>query len=186
MAFPGLEGFTVRPTQEELLATLRASLNDTLVPAINDRWAGYVATAMDLVLQHLSLRVTGEAESLTTDSADMAAVLAGVAQKAVNAGRAAEQADDVDEARAWETLAGLTSRTVRPVDDSLRSLTLQHEELRGAVVEVLRWLDAAEGSVDNAARDSLHEEVHHLIRRQTDRMTELVRPLFMAFGPVAS
>lgn len=185
MGTPGLEGFTVRPTQEELLATLRASLNDTLMPAIEDRWAGYVASAMDLVLQHLSLRVTGEADTLIDDSADMAAVLAAVAQQAARAGRAAEQSNDVDGARAWEALAGVASRRVLPADFSLASLTQQHEQLRSVVIEVLRWLDAADG-VENAALSALRDEVHHMIRRQTDRMTELVRPLFMAFGPVAS
>jgi hypothetical protein len=176
----------VRPTQEELLATLRTSLNDTLVPAIEDRWARYVATAMDLVLQHLALRVTGEAASLADDSADMVAVLAGVADRSATAGRAAEQAGDADCARAWETLATIATPTIRDNDTSLASLTRQHEELRAAVVGVLRWLDAADNVVDEAALTTLRDDLHHLIRRQTDRMTELVRPLFMAFGPVAS
>jgi di/tripeptidase len=176
----------VRPTQEQLLATLRTSLNDTLVPAIEDRWARYVATAMDLVLQHLALRVTGEAASLADDSADMVAVLAGVADRSATAGRAAEQAGDADGARAWETLATTATPTITDNDTSLASQTRQHEELRAAVVGVLRWLDTAGTVVDEAALTTLRDDLHHLIRRQTDRMTELVRPLFMAFGPVAS
>lgn len=175
----------MRPTQEELLATLRTSLNDTLVPAIDDRWARYVATAMDLVLQHLSLRVTGELDTLTDDSADMASVLAGLAQRAADAGRTAEQAGDHDAAAAWEALALIAVQTQAPTETTLTPLTRQHEHLRATVVDALRWLDAAEGVVDDAGRATLSDELHHLVRRQTDRMTEIVRPLFMAFGPVA-
>jgi hypothetical protein len=181
-----VEGVTVRPTQEELLATLRVSLNDTLVPAIEDRWARYVATAMDLVLQHLSLRVTGEHATLSEDGADMAAVLAGLTRRAADAGRAAEQAGRHDAAAAWESLALIAGRTPRPAGTTLAAQTRHHEQQRATVVDALRWLDSAEGVVDDVVRATSSDDLHHLVRRQTDRMTEIVRPLFMAFGPVAS
>jgi hypothetical protein len=176
----------VRPTQEELLATLRTSLNDTLVPAIEDRWARYVATAMDLVLQHLALRVVGEADTLAEDSADMAQTLAAVANRAATAGRAAEGQGDPAGAAAWEELARTATASTAPAAGPLPAATAANEGLRADVVAVLAWLDSTGSAVPGSALDGLRDEVHRLIRRQTDRMNELVRPLFMSFGPVAS
>ena len=124
----------MRPTQDELLATLRHSLNQTLVPALEDRWARYVATAMDLVLQHLQLRVTAEEETLSSDGADMAGVLAGLARRAADAGRSAEGAGDDAAASAWEELAAATVGPREPIWTTLESLTAHHEELRERVV----------------------------------------------------
>jgi hypothetical protein len=186
IAQPSGRRLTVRPTQEELLATLRTSLNDTLVPAIEDRWARYVATAMDLVLQHLALRVVGEAETLSEDSADMAQVLATVADRAATAGREAEDQGDVAGAAAWEELARTATASTGPAAGPLPAATAANESLRADVVAVLAWLDGTGTAVDGSALDELRADVHRLIRRQTDRMNELVRPLFMSFGPVAS
>lgn len=175
----------MRPSQEELLATLRTSLNDTLVPAIDDRWARYVATAMDLVLQHLALRVVGEADALAEDSADMAQTLAAVADRAAAAGRAAEDRADLAGAAVWEELARTATGSTVPPAEPLPAATASNERLRADVVEVLRWLDRSASMLPGDSLDGLRDDVHRLVRRQTDRMNELVRPLFMSFGPVA-
>lgn len=176
----------MRPSQEELIATLRTSLNDTLVPAIEDRWARYVATAMDLVLQHLALRVVGEADTLAADSADMAQTLAAVADRAATAGRAAEDRGDAAGMALWEELATTVTGATELHEEPLTAATAANERLRADVVAVLSWLDRSEGTVDTGTVEELRDEVHRLIRRQTDRNNELVRPLFMSFGPVAS
>lgn len=163
----------MRPAQSDLLATLRTSLNDTLLPAIEDRWARYVANAMDLVLQHLELRHRGEHEALAEDSADMATTLAHVVQRAADAGPA------------WEGLAAIVpdAGTIPP---ALTAATEHNERLRAALIEAIHWLDAHEPDLDRATVAEVRDALMRLVRRQLDRVIPFVEPLFMSFGPVAS
>lgn len=163
----------MRPAPIDLLATLRTSLNDTLLPTIEDRWARYVANAMDLVLQHLELRLAGEADALTEDSADMAATLAAVVQRAAAAG-----AD-------WEGLGALVPEA-GTAPSPLAEATTHNERLRAVVVDVIGWLDEHETRLDPAVVGEVRDTVMQLVRRQLDRTTAFVRPLYMSFGPVAS
>jgi hypothetical protein len=163
----------VRPAPLDLLATLRTSLNDTLLPAIEDRWARYVANAMDLVLQHLELRLAGELDSLAEDSADMATTLADVVQRASSAGPG------------WTGLGALVPEAgsaPSPLDEA----TAHNERLRSVVVEVIQWLDAHEPGLDPPAVEEVREALMQLVRRQLDRASTFVEPLFMSFGPAAS
>lgn len=169
----------MRPSPDELLASLRYSLSDTILPQVEDRWARYVATAMDLLLQHLQLRAAGEGSSLTEDSADMAAVLAGVAQRVASLGSGGNEVQQ----RLAASLGEALPATGGPTPTDLPALTAQNEQLRGAVVDVLRWLDAVDAPGPEI--DAMRDEVYRLVRRQTDRTTALVRPLFMSFGPAA-
>lgn len=171
----------MRPAQLDLLATLRTSLNDTLLPTIEDRWARYVANAMDLVLQHLELRLAGEADALAEDSADMAGTLAELVDAAARAARA-EAAPDASQ---WTELADLVP-AVTERGPSLAEATTGNERLRDAVVAVIHWLDAHEDDLDPTAVADVRDAVHRLVRRQLDRMTAFVKPLYMSFGPVAS
>lgn len=163
----------MRPAPLDLLATLRTSLNDTLLPTIEDRWARYVANAMDLVLQHLELRLAGELDSLAEDSADMAETLAGVVQRAAAAGPG------------WEGLGALVPEA-GTAPSPLEEATAHNERLRGVVVDVIRWLDAQEAELDDATVAQVRDTLLRLVRRQLDRTTTFVRPLYMSFGPVAS
>ena len=171
----------MRPTQEDMLETVRISLRDTVLPAVEDRWARYVAQAMDLVLQHVQLRVAGEVDALTADNDDMVSTLAGVTAFAAEAGKRAAGV----EAERW---AALATPAPQPATHSARLLktTELNEQLRARTVEVLHWLDQNEPHVEAGAAGQLRDTVHRLIRRQTDRTTALVEPLFMSFGPVAS
>jgi hypothetical protein len=171
----------VRPSQEDLLETVRISLRDTVLPAIEDRWARYVAQAMDLVLQHVQLRVTGEVDALTTDNADMVTTLAEVTTTAAAAGSGSAGA----EAERWAALAALAPQAAAD-PGRLQDATALNEALRCRTVEVLRWLDDNEPHVDTDALEELRGTVHRLIRRQTDRQTAFVEPLFMSFGPAVA
>lgn len=163
----------MRPAPIDLLATLRTSLNDTLLPAIEDRWARYVANAMDLVLQHLELRLAGELDALAEDSADMAATLAQVVRLAAAAGRG------------WEGLGAIVPEA-GTAPSPLAEATAHNERLRAVVVDVIHWLDTHEPDLDPAAVAEVREALMRLVRRQLDRATAFVEPLFMSFGPVAS
>lgn len=163
----------MRPAPIDLLATLRTSLNDTLLPAIEDRWARYVANAMDLVLQHLELRLAGELDSLAEDSADMATTLATVVNRAAGSGAA------------WSGLGALVPEAgtaPSPLDEA----TAHNEKLRAVVVDVIQWLDAHEPDLDPAVVEDVREALMQLVRRQLDRAAAFVEPLFMSFGPAAS
>ncbi|MEY9211778.1 hypothetical protein NI17_008790 [Thermobifida halotolerans] len=170
----------MRPSPDELLDSLRLSLNETLLPKVEDRWARYVGTAMDLVLQHLKLRLAHEGDALAEDDADMLAVLAALSARAA----ALAGQETGGGAPRWEELAELVAGAARSGDTEARGATARNEELRGVVVAVMRWLDEAD-SADPAVRE-MRDEVYRLVRRQVDRTRPLVEPLFMSFRPVAS
>jgi hypothetical protein len=174
----------MRPSSDELLASLRYSLSATIMPKVEDRWARYVGTAMDLLLEHLQLRLSGETSSLTEDSADMAAVLAGIADTVADMGREGDDARRELATSLGELLPG--PGVGGPAAEGLPGLTAQNERLRAVVVDVLRWLDEAEKREPVAEVVDIRDRVYRLVRRQTDRNTVLVRPLFMSFGPAAS
>jgi hypothetical protein len=171
----------MRPSPDELLAGLRLSLNDTLLPNVEDRWARYVGTAMDLVLQHLQLRLAGEHDAIAEDSADMAAVLAAVAGRAAELGARSTGAGRPEWGELSELLAAFGNRSTEADDDA----TARNEHLRAAVVAAMRWLDDADPAGEHPDAGELRVELLRLTRRQVDRVTPLVEPLFMTFGPVA-
>lgn len=162
----------MRPSPDELLMSLRVSLNDGLLPHVTDRWARYVGTAMDLVLQHLQLRLAGELDAIEADNADMAATLANVASRG-NGSRWVPPLDALPE-----------PAELRP--GSLTSATELNETLRGQVVAVLRWLDATDPDGQDDELRAVRDDVHRLIRRQVDRINPLVEPLYMSFRPAAA
>lgn len=171
----------MRPSPDELLESLRLSLREMIMPKVEDRWARYVGMAMDLVLQHLQLRLAGEDSSLAEDSADMAAVLAEVAQRVATLG----DGGSGDKQELAAALGELLPEAGSLPGDGLAGLTAQNERLRAAVVDVLHWLDRAGERSDAPEIEQIRDAVHRLVRRQTDRATALVRPLFMSFGPAA-
>jgi hypothetical protein len=67
----------------------------------------------------------------------------------------------------------------------LGEATAHNERLRAVVVEVIHWLDAHEADLEPAAVGEVREALMQLVRRQLDRASAFVEPLFMSFGPVA-
>ena len=163
----------MRPDPDELLASLRVSLTETIVPALEDRWARYVATAMDLVLQHLQLRQAGELDAVTADNADLAQTLA-----AIGTELGTQPADSYVAVR--EALAPLPAPGPATAP---ASATVINETLRGQLVTLLRALDATPPDDRVAA---WRDEALRLVRREVDRINPMVTPLYMAFSPVAA
>jgi hypothetical protein len=169
----------VRPTAEELLASLRLSLNDTVALKIEDRWARYVATAMDLVLQHLQLRLAGELDTMDADSLDMAETLAAVAGQAVRHGEEGGQDQDKWSALLQRLGTAAPGDPARRVDEAVA----RNEALRGRVVDVLRWLDEIDPDDVDPELHGVRDELHRMVRRQVGRLVPFVEPLYMSFRP---
>lgn len=170
----------MRPSPDDLLDSLRLSLNETLLPKVEDRWARYVGTAMDLVLQHLKLRLAQEGGLLEEDSADMLESLASLGTRAA---ALAEQPAGNNGPR-WEELTELITDAAHPGARGEHDALARNEELRSAVIAVMQWLDEAESAAPEARE--MRDEVYRLVRRQVDRTTPMVEPLFMSFRPVTS
>lgn len=164
----------VRPDSHQLLQSLRVSLNETVAPAVTDRWAKYVATAMDLVLQHLQLRLAGEFDALGADNADMAETLTRLVSAAA--------AGDLPAHLAGRLQDAVTAISADAAPD-LASATETNEALRAQVVAALRVLDEPDA---DEGTDAVRDELHRLIRRQVDRVGALVTPLHMSFGPAVA
>lgn len=173
----------MRPSPDELLASLRLSLNDTIMPKVEDRWARYVGTAMDLMIQHIQLRLAGELDALKDDSADMAEILAGIAGKAADRGARGKD----DEQALWTSLADLLTASAHPISaDGLADATAVNERFRTMVVDVMRWLDEHDDAEERPQIQEIRDELYQLVRRQIDRTKPLVEPLFMSFGPAVA
>lgn len=172
----------MRPTPDQLLASLRVSLNDTVLPQVDDRWARYVGTAMDLVLQHLQLRFAGELDALGVDNLDMSHTLTELAARAVQLGSQAGAGTE-----RWERLLAALADHPEPTSQPLLApATSLNESLRQRVVDVLRWLDDVDPSDEDADVAAMRADLHRLIRRQVDRVNTFVEPLYMSFGPAVA
>jgi hypothetical protein len=171
----------VRPDPSQLLQSLRVSLAETVVPAIEDRWARYAAAAMDLVLQHLQLRLAGELGAVTADNADMAQTLATIATDVAAA------AEGSPGAYAQISSAFRSLPAPQPAADltagDLAAVTATNERLRADVVALLHALDAAE---PDPRIEAWRDEVLRLVRRQVDRINPMVAPLYMSFSPMGT
>ncbi|MDA8280016.1 MAG: hypothetical protein M0Z63_06280 [Actinomycetota bacterium] len=172
----------MRPTAEELLASLRLSLNDTVAPKVEDRWARYVVSAMDLVLAHLQLRMAGELDAMDADNVDMSATLVSLAGLAVRHGEHGGEARD----RWAAVLERIGSPEPGGPGQRLDDAVARNEELRGRIVAVLQWLDETDPGDEDPQLRGVRDELHRLVRRQVDRLVPLVEPLYMSFRPVGA
>ncbi|MFV0463068.1 MAG: hypothetical protein ACK5MP_07750 [Nostocoides sp.] len=169
----------MRPTTDQLLASLQSSLADMVVPHVEDRWARYVCNAMDLVLEHLRRRAELEGPALAADDADMRSVLASLAALT------GEQQTPSTAGSDWADLATVVSCEVPPpADDTLAAETATNEQLRSQIIEVIRWADRQRP--DNPDLEPVFDQLGHLVRRQVHRTEPIVEPLYMLFTPAGT
>ena len=68
----------MRPTSRELIESIIAAIDTTILPAVEEKQAASSLRAARTLLEHLAVRVETEPEVLAADNQDAAAVLAGL------------------------------------------------------------------------------------------------------------
>lgn len=186
---------------------MRHSLRTVVQPALEDRWARYVASAMDVMFEHLILRAAGESDLLGEDNADLRQTLGRLGATARDhadeaawlplaalADAAVDEDDGPDEPPDATDATAATAATEEPAGtggtaDATATVgaagerdpaTAENERLRAVLVEALA---AAERLPAGPDADAVRDDLLRLVRRQLDRQVALTRPLFMSFGP---
>ena len=175
----------MRPTAHELIESVRHSLREIVLPAVDDEWARYVATCADKLLVAVQVRMDVELASLALDTAETAALLAELRSRLGAEGSpaladlsAALDRDDLPVVLDPAQADGLAAR-----------LAGADDEARARLAEIVDRLYAAERAelspADRATVTGAHDLVRAHLRRQLARDVELMAPTFMAFGDPA-
>lgn len=170
----------MRPYPDDLLRSMRESLNTVIIPNLADDWARYVAKAMEKIILHLELRWQNELTFLAADSADIDQLLREL-QSALSVepfGARSELAEPVAAIAAQLDRAG----DLLPAPD-VGAINAQNETYRAALVEIIDGLERA--ALDLVLRDRLEpqrERIRTYLRRGLDRDISLAEPTNMLFG----
>ncbi len=166
----------MRPYPDELLRSLRQSMREVVIPAIEEPWPRYVAKAMEKILEHLELRALHEERFLADDSAELDELF-DLLTGALSAPGLVELAPIA----AWLALA---APAPPPSGDhsaqSLAALNAGNEARRAHLVSAIEAMDA---SGADEALAPIRTEVRSYLRRELDRDVVLTRPTFMSFAP---
>lgn len=149
----------MEPKPEHVLADLRATLDGVIRPALDDEFAREQAGLMSNLLEHLRLRILGEARLVRADSDDMRATLA----------RLDLPAPLGDRLRAVPTGPGA---------EALSELRDENAALRLLLRDAIDSLEAPASERPGADGDL--DAVRRLLRRQLDRERELLGPGYPA------
>ncbi|HLN05383.1 MAG TPA: hypothetical protein VK217_03830 [Acidimicrobiales bacterium] len=180
----------MRPYPDELLRSLRHSLREVVIPAIEEPWPRYVAKAMEKLLEHLELRALHEERLLAEDITELDEVLGSLAESFADPSLASSAA-----LSAWRALPlpGSATGALGHRGESgagvaqaqgLQALNEGNEARRAHLVAAIEAMDTAER--DDALETALAEcraRVRTYLRRELDRDVLLTRPTFMSFGP---
>jgi hypothetical protein len=169
----------VRPTAHELLESVRHSLREEVLPAVDDEWARYVAKCADKLLVAVQVRLALELEHMVVDTAETAALLAEVRAQLPEAPELAGVHDalavDVPVPVEPALVAGLAERAAA-ADEQARAALV-------ALVDALYAVQERPLADDLRARvEAAHDTVRAQLRRQLERDTTLMAPTYMAFG----
>jgi hypothetical protein len=168
----------MRPYPDEILRSIRHSLDEVVIPAVDDAWARYVAKAMGKMLEHLELRWLHEADLLLEDTRELHDLFVTLEKRL-----AAERNPHVTEGVAAALRPVLSDPDARDVPaPSVAELTKRNERYRADLIDVIATLDdLADTAPDLEAR--LREDVRRFLRREIDRDNTIARPTFMSFAP---
>jgi hypothetical protein len=165
----------VRPTQEQLLRSVRESLSDVVIPNVDDSWARYVAKGMEKILLHLEQRAAHEHEFLVRDTIELRALFTALAS---DEGLAAAGSFIPLAADLRDTLDQPALAEGDPPD--ALALLEENERHRALLVDVINVVEARDADTALAA---VRESVRAMVRDELERDLELARPTFMLFGP---
>ncbi len=172
----------MRPYPDELLRSVRHSLREVVIPAIEEPWPRYVAKAMEKLLEHLELRALHEERLLAEDNAELDDLF-----RLLGESFAAEPLVANPSLSAWRALpmpdaAPATSEAGDGRALGLQALNEGNEARRAHLVAAIEAMDA---SGQDGELESCRTQVRSYLRRELDRDVVLTRPTFMSFAPPA-
>jgi hypothetical protein len=178
----------MRPYPDELLRSLRESMREVVIPAIEEPWPRYVAKAIEKLLEHLELRALHEDQFLSEDIEELDELFEWLRARFAEPPLASSTA-----LLAWCAGPGTGNGgqdELEPGDggtktrSGLQALNEANEARRRHLVAAIEAMDEAER--DDALRSSIsacRDHVRAYLRRELDRDVLLARPTFMSFGP---
>ena len=173
----------MRPYGDELLARMRESLTDVVIPSVADDWPRYVARAMEALLEHLELRWKHELTFLAEDTVDIRELFDGM-HKALTAGDPLAGHEVVQGVVAdIESLLAEPARASAAV--ALQAIAEENEAYRTVFEHALVSFDAIDDEAVTAELGDVRSHVRQLLQRQLERDVTLARPTFMHFGAPA-
>jgi hypothetical protein len=161
----------MRPTPDQILASMSHTLTEHVIPYLQDDYATYVAKVMRHVIAHLRVRDRLEGEQLATENRELIALLRGLetAPPGIAALAADAVADLTDADTTYTPVARLAARNAR---------------LRTALVGTIEALDAdADGFGDADAQAALRAGILAHTMAQAERDAEIAEPAFLSFAP---
>ncbi len=169
----------MKPLPEQILHSIRYSLETVIIPQLDDRWARYEAKTIGKMLEHLELRWKHETTLLLEGSRDLADVFEKLApQIEVLSGDHKGRPRLVDDMRSAANRADGLPKRIAGVEE----LTEDNDSLRALMVRVIESLDEiAETSDDSLAE--IRDEIGRYLRREIDRDNQLAHPTHMSFAP---
>jgi hypothetical protein len=178
----------MRPYPDELLRSLRHSMREVVIPAIEEPWPRYVAKAIEKLLEHLELRALHEERFLSEDIEELDELF-----EWLKVGFTEPPLASSITLSAWCRVQapGDPGRGDAPRGEGeatpqfgLQVLNEANEARRAHLVAAIEAMD--EAGHDDALRSSIAECRNHVrayLRRELDRDVLLARPTFMSFGP---
>ncbi len=166
----------MKPYPDQILRSIRYSLETVIIPQLADRWARYEAKTMDKMLEHLELRWHHEAKLLLEDSRDITGLFDRI-------GPRLSQDDETPSRLLNDLQDAVTAAYDLPERiPSVEELTEHNDSLRGLLVQVIETLDDTTG-IDEDSLTDLRDDVGRYLRREIDRDNQLARPTHMSFAP---
>lgn len=171
----------MRPYPEDLLRSVRESLNSVIVPNLADDWARYVAKGMEKIVLHLELRWRHELEFLARDTVELDGLLREL-RSALDSGPLAGRPEL---AQVSAALAGRLERAeVLQAPPDVPGMYAQNEAYRATLVTVIDEMEkAAHDLTLREQLEPLRERIRAYLRRELDRDVTLAKPTYMLFGP---
>jgi hypothetical protein len=177
----------MRPTQTELLETVRHSLREVVLPAVDDDWARYVAKCMDKLLVAVQVRMEKELAHLAHDTAETAGLMARLRTDLTGLPGGEPALEALREAvGSASAVADLDPAVVEGLPARVGMANVASRVELAGLVDLLYAAQATDLTDDaRATVVAAHEVVRAQLRRQLARDVELMAPTFMAFGDPA-